>query len=26
MIAAHIAMDEWNGFDPERIDFEWCRH
>jgi len=26
MIAARMAMDEWNGFDPERIDFEWCRH
>jgi len=26
MIAARIAMDEWNGFDPERTDSEWCRH
>jgi hypothetical protein len=22
MVAGRIAMDEWNGFDPERIDFE----
>jgi len=26
MVSGRIAMDEWNGFDPERIDFEWCRH
>ncbi|WP_175672522.1 hypothetical protein [Burkholderia ambifaria] len=21
-----MAMDEWNGFDPERINYAWCRY